>query len=344
MTTYDEQIITFINNMNASDDLKIGYLILAHTDAPQLGKLVNTVDYKSRIFIHLDKKSNINAFKDINLPKSAEFIWDRVPVYWGGISMVKATLNLIKAALSSGEKFSHLVLLSGSDYPIKSAHSIYDFLTQNSQRQFIRFIDMAMSPNPGMQRVLQYWYLEPFLPFEDKLIRTSLQKVLNFSTRRKPFKDLRLAFGSQWWAITPECAAFILQFVEQNLEFLNFYKYAHCPDEHFFHTIVANSPFLEAAGGFQEGIKWPHEVSNLTLNFEGRVLAEEDYGFLEDLHLNREPTKQRMSQELDALMGTSITRGAFNYSSFFFARKFTTKRSSKLLDLIDENLLSRSCV
>jgi len=76
-------------SINAVSEPKICYLILAHADPAHLEKLVSTLDYKSRIFIHLDAKSEMSDFADIKLPKSAKFISKRVKVYWGGISMIK---------------------------------------------------------------------------------------------------------------------------------------------------------------------------------------------------------------------------------------------------------------
>jgi hypothetical protein len=90
---------------------KTAYLILAHTDPKQLERLTNAINYQARIFIHLDKKANHDEFKDIKLPHTAQIIQDRFKIYWGGISMIKATLSLIKAALNSEDQYSHLVLL-----------------------------------------------------------------------------------------------------------------------------------------------------------------------------------------------------------------------------------------
>jgi Core-2/I-Branching enzyme len=321
--------------------VKIAYLVLAHHDPTHLERLVEAIDYKARIFIHLDKKTDIDRYIHIADMKSVDFISERIKVYWGGFSMVKAILNLIKAALASKENFSHLVLLSGSDYPIKPASTFYDFLKSNPDRQFIKFINLNESPEPDQRRLNSYWFMEPFQPFcNDRFFRRLLQKLFHLGVTRKPLSNVLSTWGSGNWAITPECAAFILQYLERNPGFIDFYKFAHAPDEHFFHTIVANSPFLRKAGGFREKIRWPHEVSNITLNFEGRIFVENDYEFLEDLHFNRKPTKQRMSRELSDLMGKSFILGSFDYSSFFFARKFTTEKSSSLLDMIDKNLLS----
>src|SRR5690554_4776848 len=98
---------------------KVAYLILAHTDPEQLYNLTRSLDYESRIFIHLDKKSDIRKFKEYDYPSSVSFIEDRVKVSWAGFNMVVATLNLMKVAMEHSKDYSHLVLLSGLDYPIK---------------------------------------------------------------------------------------------------------------------------------------------------------------------------------------------------------------------------------
>jgi hypothetical protein len=320
--------------------VKIAYLVLAHHDPIHLERLVKAIDYQARIFIHLDKKTNIDKYIHISKINSVDFLFDRINVYWGGLSIVKAVLKLIQAALASQEKFSHLVFISGSDYPIKPISTFYDFLQRHPEQEFIKLTNLNKSPFPSEKRLTKYWFMEPLqYSYNDRFIRQLLQKAFSLGVTRKPPSNVNLAWGSGHWAITSECGAFILKYLEKNPSFLKFYKYAHAPDEHFFHTVIANSPFMDKAGGFREEIRWPHEVSNITLNFEGRIFVEDDYEFLEDLRFHRKPTSRRMSAELCSLMDTSITRGTFSYSSFFFARKFTTEKSSKLLDLIDKNLL-----
>ncbi|MBO1066310.1 MULTISPECIES: beta-1,6-N-acetylglucosaminyltransferase [Nostocales] len=236
--------------------VKIAYLLLAHHDPIHLERLIKSIDYKANIFIHLDKKTNIDRYIHIADMNSVYFISERIKVYWGGISMIKAILNLIKTALASKENFSHLVLLSGSDYPIKPVSTFYDFLRSNADRQFIKLTNLNESPLPSEKRLTDYWFMEPLQPFyNDRLFRQLLQKILHLGVTKKTLKNVSTAWGSQWWAITPECAAFIVQYLEQNPVFINFYKYAHAPDEHFFHTVVANSAFLEKAGGFCKEIR-----------------------------------------------------------------------------------------
>ena len=315
---------------------KIAYLILAHQDPDHLLRLTKVIKDRSRVFIHLDKKTDINSYLHIANNSSVKFIPKRHKVYWGGLSMVNATLELIKSALASGENYSHLVLLSGSDYPIKPIKDFYTFLSNNQDKQFIKFIDVSKSPLPSARRVTDYWFLDPLQPFvNDRFLTRFLEKILHtLKIKRKTTDDIFPVWGNGNWAITPRCASFIVKYIKQNPNFYRFYKYAHCVDEQVFHTIIANSPFLNDAEGAYEDFSRPFEFSNVTLNFMGRVFDKDDYQFLEDLNLGRKPTIKRLSK---GMADRDVCRDSLDYHSYFFARKFTTERSSELLDLIDKN-------
>jgi len=132
---------------------KIAYLILAHDDATHLSNLVKAIDYQCNIFIHLDKKSDIDTFKQcVDLP-NVIFIKDRVAVTWAGISMIDAEINLLREALKNAEAYTHVVFLSGSCYPIKPIKEIHHFFTSQPQREFIKFIDMRESPEHYMKQI-----------------------------------------------------------------------------------------------------------------------------------------------------------------------------------------------
>lgn len=89
--------------------MKIAYLILAHHQANYLQKLVNFIhcDWEN-IFIHIDAKFDIVQFQRL-IPEDHNICFrvgsKRVKVNWGGFSQVTATLNLLKAALSSDIEF-----------------------------------------------------------------------------------------------------------------------------------------------------------------------------------------------------------------------------------------------
>lgn len=302
---------------SSKDELNVAYLILTHTDPHQLERLVGVLDNpEARIFIHLDAKVDEKDFFNKQLPSSAKFIEDRVKVSWGGVSIIDATLNLIKAALKSEVSFSHLVLLSGLDYPIKPIYKLQNLLTENPNKQFIRYVNMNKSPDFHLKRVTRFWFWEPICPWsnfiDDKIRRflTRTSGLLYPAISRNYFKEIIPAFGSQWWAITSECASWILEFVESNPEFKAYYKHSHAPDEHFFHTVIANSSFSKQTKGFEDdfNIGVLTRISNLHAINLGKIYDDSDFPDICS-------------------------------SDKFFIRKVTSLRSKKLVELINRKLL-----
>jgi len=67
---------------------RVAYLVLCHTDPPQLKRLTNALDHRADFFIHVDLKSDISAFMALSLPNTARFIEERERVSWGGFSLL----------------------------------------------------------------------------------------------------------------------------------------------------------------------------------------------------------------------------------------------------------------
>lgn len=52
-------------------------------------------------------------------------------------------------------------------------------------------------------------------------------------------------YGSQWFSITLECARYILETLDANPKYINYFKHSMAPDEMFFHTIIFNSKYKD---------------------------------------------------------------------------------------------------
>jgi Core-2/I-Branching enzyme len=103
---------------------KIAFLILAHADPKHLHRLCRTLGPKDDIFVHIDKRTDLSSFEGPLIPSNVKFTQRRIPVYWGDISVVEATLILLEEALRSKTPYLRLVLLSGSCYPIKKLEEL----------------------------------------------------------------------------------------------------------------------------------------------------------------------------------------------------------------------------
>ena len=243
----------------------INYIILAHHFPAQLKKLVNRLNDENVIFfIHIDVTSDIHEFKELISHSNVIFLEKRENAMWGNFTIVQATLNGINEVLKYGRD-GFTILLSGQDYPLASNRQIKRFL---STHQTYNFIDIKpiqdawpgeytyklhkyylnLTPKRANGLFISYFLDMPFISF----LKTSFQLVKNgikqrdfglcllifksFKKRNSPISDHY--GGSQWWALNNETLKMILNYVEENPQFLNFHRYTYIPDEIFFHTII----------------------------------------------------------------------------------------------------------
>lgn len=226
--------------------MKIAYLILAHNTPKHLRRLIKALtSNSSSFFIHLDKKSNIDDFLGIK-GNNIHFTQERVPVFWGEFSQVEAILILLRAALADQCSFDRFVLLSGTDYPLRSASHIEQFFESNPDKEFIDFVAMPSEAEGKPISRLTTYKLRP----GDRKIKKVIQKILmrvgvlpRWRNYKDYLRDLDPYGGSTWWALSHEACNFILSFVKENIQVVNFFKNTICPDESFFQTILVNSPF-----------------------------------------------------------------------------------------------------
>lgn len=168
------------------------------------------------------------------------------------------------------------------------------------------------------KHINQKWFKEPIfytsnrtLKTADKIIRSIVNKIRISNSWNKSIIPY---FGSQWWALTPACAQYILEFVKVNGSYYIENKNTFAPDEHFFHTIVGNSPFNAKSDGVQE--------------YEGRGTWR-----MANFHLiHKSLSKWYTLNDWDEI----------NSSNKLFVRKVNSIVSNGLIDSINENILNKS--
>lgn len=299
--------------------MKIAFLILAHQDPKQFGRLIKALYGKeTRFFVHVDKKVAIEPFyKQCKHLENVHFINKRLKIYWGGYNMVKATLLLMREANDYSENFKYFIMLSGVDYPIKSNTYIFDFLN-NTDLEYVRYYkipdyDELQHDNGGLDRIEKYFFQDFFLTNTRGSKSNSINfisRLLNFMLRNIPVKRKYpqgfITYGGwQHMILTHACVTYILEFLQHHKKFLKFHKYTHVPDEIMLQTIIMNSPFRE-------------KVVNDNLKYIDYSLKAENY-VLTQCHID------------------SIKR-----SHALFARKFISHRSEKLIEIIEKNIRNPS--
>lgn len=229
--------------------MKIAYLILAHNAPAQLARLIKAITTPAvGIFVHVDAKSDIKDFENIKSP-ALHFLADRNAVYWGDFSQVDAILALMRVALASSDGYTRFVLLSGTDYPIRSAAYMESFFAADEKAEYINIADMPdASVGKPISRVNDFWPRRSnwfWSRVEAKLRLHAVRIGLLKSQRdhRKYLGNMKPCGGSTWWALTRPACEYILHYVQANPAFVRFYGNTVYPDELMVHTILGNSPF-----------------------------------------------------------------------------------------------------
>jgi hypothetical protein len=228
--------------------MKIAYLVTAYNNPAHLHRLLQAiVTPSSAAYVHVDAKFDIEPFER-NQFHGVHFVKPRVAVYWGEFTMVEAILRLIASALGSQEQYDYLILISGTDYPIRPIPELEAFLGKNAGTQFISLVKMPDEEvSKPLTRLRHYKVLSgnPFaIPL--KLARRALIQSGVLPAQRSfeaALKERQPYAGSTWWALTRDACRYVLDFVERETAFVRFYRNTWFPDEGMIHTIIGNSPF-----------------------------------------------------------------------------------------------------
>ncbi|MBE5320740.1 DUF3405 domain-containing protein [Pedobacter sp. MR2016-19] len=201
----------------------ISYLILAHENPKQLSRLIKALRSDNCNFVvHIDARIAIDGFASyFENDAQVFFLQNREESQWGSFGLVDATLSGMKFIQKNSPETSRVVLLSGSDYPLKSVRHIERFLEANPKKIFIDYFTIPHSKwnNGGKSRFPNFEIIQ---------------------------ENMKLYGGSQWWSFPYEVMEFVLSFLAFNPEFISYFKLVTIPDESFFQTLLfaCEEPFI----------------------------------------------------------------------------------------------------
>ena len=298
--------------------MHIAYLISAHTDAPQLARLIASLHPEAEYFVHIDRKSDIRPFRQLISATNVHFVEERADVRWGTLIEVEYQMTLIEAAVKHPTHFNRIFFLSGMDYPLWSNRRITEWLTAQGDREILQGINMNTPHITGQQREL-YQHSRPlfrlFSNQTNQRLSIACRKLLAAAGYRKPLsltvggESWDLYKGSAWWCISEELAAHILHTYQQRPEIRHYFRDSFGQAETLIQTIAFNSP-----------------------HWAGRcMLTEGEYPGLDALtplhYIVYKPVIRVMkTEDFPALVS----------SGRMFARKFRSGESDEVLDRIDE--------
>jgi len=252
--------------------MSIGFVLLTHHQPQQIDRLLaqlNKMFNYPPIACHHDfDKCGLSVD---HLSKNIEFVRPHLKTKWGDFSIVEATVQGIKLLYESDNAPDWFILLSGSDYPIKTAQEILDELNSNQYDAYINHEKIrykVYQENPKISLIWQKLAYErycglklfsiPFLgkrPYSRDLdIRIDAPFITQFFM---PFDDNFHCFvGDQWFYANRRSAEYIIQFHQQDNAITSHYRHRMFADESYFQTILANADHLHLKNDNYRYVDW----------------------------------------------------------------------------------------
>jgi hypothetical protein len=240
--------------MTNSDNYKVAYLLMVHKLPKQVRRLIERLEFEGSAFwIQVDLKADLESFKnELSGLKNIFFVENRCNGDWGWFPFVQANIEGIRAVQESGYNYDHLVILSGQDYLLCNNADWVKLLRENRESSFIHYMPVTSESNPHLFERVDKYHIR--LPDKKKIVypysSSSLAKklingVLKLS-RQYPLPRIipgnrALYFGSNWMRFTKKAIAYMLERIDQEPEYVTYFKSTLLSEEHFFHTLLLNA-------------------------------------------------------------------------------------------------------
>ncbi len=220
--------------------MRVAHLIITYTDPLQTERMIRRMQHPGfDFYIHVDKKIDIAAHLFLADMPNVYLIQDRVKVIWAGYNTVEATLRSVKEIFNTGIQYDYVHLMSGQDYPIKTAADIHSFFCGHRGSEFLEFQHFDKWASESYPRIRAYHFTNYKFPG-----RYYFQWMLNklLPARKSPLA-MEYYGSSMFWALTTDCLGYIVDLLEKNVRFRRFMQFTWGSDEFIFQTLVMNSAF-----------------------------------------------------------------------------------------------------
>lgn len=224
-------------------------LITAYKDMPQLTRLVKTLVPTMRVFVHIDRKSDLDPEE---IRACGATVLKKYKIGWGSYYHLRAVLDLMRLAMADGS-VDYVHVVSGQDFPVQSpawfektfggSKMINSLVRDNSDSAFdhdwYRYLHVAtlldLNQQNGKVRRIDKFFV-------------SLQKALHIA--RKSIGGYPIVYKSLIYVSLPRDAAeYVISRFDSNLRLRFDLRTSLIPEELFFMTVLKNSPFADRISG-----------------------------------------------------------------------------------------------
>jgi hypothetical protein len=257
--------------MSNTSSNSIGFVLLTHIKPLQIYRLINKLNsmfnYPVIVCHHDFSKCDLSLD---NLPKNVLLVRPHIQTEWASFTLVEATIQALRLMYEVPDPPDWFVLLSGADYPIKTAKQILDDLSLSSFDAYIQHEKITYQTYKDDARPSILWqknsyqrYCTKSLSFHQSkkyLAQLNLEICLEHPLLTKPFlpfsKKLACFSGSQWFCANHKAAKYIIDFHSQKNALTLYYSKLKYADESYFQTILANASHLKLQNDRRRYIDW----------------------------------------------------------------------------------------
>ncbi|MFC6223342.1 beta-1,6-N-acetylglucosaminyltransferase [Hymenobacter artigasi] len=222
--------------------MRIAHLILTHQGPAQLARLLAALTHPNAdCYVHVDKKADLAPFAFLQNQPGVFFTRTRLDVQWGGYSLTNVVLAGSLEILAHPARYDFINVLSGQDYPLKSAEQIHRFFQQQAGQSFIECEPLGSAWWQANARRVERYHLTEF-PFAGS---HAVQKVLNALLPKRRFPLPYVLHGGNmggWYTLSRAAATYLLAFLDRQPRLRRFARLTWGSDEFLIHTILYNSP------------------------------------------------------------------------------------------------------
>jgi Core-2/I-Branching enzyme len=219
---------------------RIAYVISAYKLPVQLVRLVRRLAAPGvTLAVHVDRKTRRSVVDEMvagTRGLDVTFLPRHVS-HWGGFGHVRTSLKGIDHLYRTGVEFDYAVLLTGQDYPLRSAASIAERLGASGGASFMNWWPLPHAPwgeRGGLER------------FEDWHWVTYDRKHIALPLRRRLPHGLAPFGGGAYWCFARPLVDYVQRFVTTSRDYVRFFEHVLIPDELFFQTLIMNSPLRDS--------------------------------------------------------------------------------------------------
>lgn len=295
---------------------RTAYILQIHKNPNQVNTFINQLisDERADVYIHIDKRSFNEIYPQIIKSPYVKILEQSIHCEWGDISQVDTTLMLLREVLASKNEYDFVCLRSGQDLLVKNGYK--DFLFEHKDKLFLNHrkvgkenLGLMMIKWPKIMR-RRYTNAHPIRIFRRILLSLYGKGIKLFTNKKNWPLDYSFYKGSQWFAVPFEAAKYMIQFLDKNEWYYQFFEDSLIPDESFFHTLIMNSPYR-------------HNVINNNLLYLkwGETLSE------------RNSPQDLTTEDIQLI----------EQSEQFFARKFDEKIDENVIEYFSKKVKLERC-